>query len=378
MAMNSSRDKLLFTPGPLTTSATVKSAALRDLGSRDESFVGIVRDIRERVVRLATASPDGYTCVLMQGSGTFGIESVIGSVISKQGKLLVAVNGAYGRRMMRIAEVLGIKTSSVEGPEDRGIDVEAVMKVVRRDRWITHVAVCHVETTSGVINDIEQLGQGVRDRNRVFIVDGMSSFGGIPMDAHKAHIDFLVTSANKCVEGIPGFGVVVARTAALLACEGRARSVSLDLVEQYRGLESNGQFRFTPPTHAILAFHQALNELDAEGGVAGRHGRYSNNHRALCDEMAAMGFEFYVGQDARSPIITSFRYPAQPKFKFETFYRGLSERGFVIYPGKVSDADCFRIGTIGRIDESNVRGLCAAIRAVLVSMGLPVPLRGGM
>ena len=371
--MSQMSEKLLFTPGPLTTSSTVKQAALYDFGSRDQAFIQIVSDVRERIVRLALADPAQYTCVLMQGSGTFGIEAVIGTVIPSDGKLLVAVNGAYGRRMARIAQLLRIPVVECAGPENAPVDVTAVLKAVEADSAITHVATCHVETTSGVLNDIERLGSQLRDRGTTFIVDAMSSFGGIPIDVPRAGIDFLITSSNKCIEGIPGFSVIVARTDALRACEGNARSLALDLLDQYNYIESSGQFRFTPPTHAILAFRQALDELDAEGGVQGRNQRYRANHTLLCSEMARLGFKPFLDPAVRAPIITSFHYPTHPSFSFKIFYDELSERGLLIYPGKVSEAECFRIGNIGRLFEADIRRLCAGIAEVLDSMGVDIP-----
>ena len=199
----------------------------------------------------------------------------------------------------------------------------------------------------------------------------MSSFGAVPIEVAATGSDFLISSANKCIEGVPGFSFVIAKRETLLACEGNARTVSLDLHAQWRGLENDGQFRFTPPTHAILAFEQALQELDDEGGVAGRASRYAANHRALLDGMQAMGFRPYLDPERQNVIITSFHYPTHPNFKFGDFYDRLAKRGFVIYPGKVSQAECFRIGTIGHIFERDVRRLLAAIRTVLDEMGIP-------
>jgi len=239
------------------------------------------------------------------------------------------------------------------------------------DEAITHVAVVHCKTTTGLLNPIEGIGPIVRSRGRAYIVDAMSSFGAIPIDVASSGIDFLISSANKCIEGVPGFSFVIAKRDALLACEGNARSVSLDLHAQWRGLEKDGQFRFTPPTHAILAFEQALNELDAEGGVPGRAARYAANHRAVLDGMQAMGFRPYLPAERQTYIITSFHYPTHKNFNFAGFYDRLARLGFVIYPGKVSQAECFRIGTIGHIFEPDVRQLLAATRRVLDEMGIP-------
>jgi 2-aminoethylphosphonate-pyruvate transaminase len=353
--------KLLFTPGPLTTSESVKAAMMRDLGSRDREFLEIVRDIRKRLLAIGGAQGGDYECVLMQGSGTFAVESVISSVIPRGGRLLVLVNGAYGRRIVQMARVHGIEVQVLESPENQKILASDVRQHLAATPGTTHVAVIHCETTTGIVNPIVEIGKAVKDAGGLYMVDAMSSFGAIPVSLANASIDFLVSSANKCIEGVPGFGFILARRAALEGTRGQARSLSLDLHAQWAGLEGDGQFRFTPPTHALLAFHQALNELDAEGGVAGRSARYQENHRVLAEGMAALGFEPYLSQEDQSCIITTYRYPADPGFSFEDFYSRLSELGFVIYPGKLSQAPCFRIGTVGRLNSEDIKGLLAAI-----------------
>jgi 2-aminoethylphosphonate-pyruvate transaminase len=334
---------------------------MRDLGSRDREFLEIVRDIRKRLLAIGGAQGGDYECVLMQGSGTFAVESVISSVIPRGGRLLVLVNGAYGRRIVQMARVHGIEVQVLESPENQKILASDVRQHLAATPGTTHVAVIHCETTTGIVNPIVEIGKAVKDAGGLYMVDAMSSFGAIPVSLANASIDFLVSSANKCIEGVPGFGFILARRAALEGTRGQARSLSLDLHAQWAGLEGDGQFRFTPPTHALLAFHQALNELDAEGGVAGRSARYQENHRVLAEGMAALGFEPYLSQEDQSCIITTYRYPADPGFSFEDFYSRLSELGFVIYPGKLSQAPCFRIGTVGRLNSEDIKGLLAAI-----------------
>jgi 2-aminoethylphosphonate-pyruvate transaminase len=368
-----SPNKLLFTPGPLTTSEMVKQAMLRDLGSRDAEFLSLVSQIRRRLLELGHVASGSYEAVLMQGSGTFAVESVLSSVISRSGKLLVAINGAYGHRMAKIATVLGVSCQTIIFEEATPVLVEGVRQALAEDPAITHVGTIHCETSTGILNPVAELGCAVRELGRIFIVDAMSSFGGIPIDISGNKIDFLVSSANKCIQGVPGFAFVLARRDLLQATEGYARSVSLDLLAQWKGLESDGQFRFTPPTHALLAFWQALLELEEEGGVEGRAARYSANRQALMEGMTELGFDAYLAPEHQSHFITSFRFPAHRRFHFSTFYRRLSELGFVIYPGKVSNADCFRIGTIGHLFPQDIRALVAAIRRVLSEMHIDSP-----
>jgi len=365
--------KLLFTPGPLTTSAAVKAAMLRDAGSRDREFLQTVRDIRERLLAIGGAGSPHYECVLMQGSGTFAIESVISSAIARDGKLLVLVNGAYGRRIAQMARIHGIETETLDVAENKRISPEAVAERLAASRPFTHVAVVHCETTTGILNPIEEIGAAVERSGAAYMVDGMSSFGAIPLDLAAARVDFLISSANKCIEGVPGFGFVLARRSRLLEAKGRARTLSLDLYAQWAGFELDGQFRFTPPTHVLLAFHQALVELELEGGVAGRANRYGANHAALMRGMVEMGFEPYLAPELQSAIISTFRYPDRPEFRFEEFYTRLSDLGFIIYPGKLTGEPCFRVGTIGRLSPSDISALLDAMRRVLEDMGVECP-----
>ena len=368
--MANSPRKLLFTPGPLTTSETVKRAMLQDMGSRDAEFIEIVADVRRRLLALVEVGEDKYWAIPMQGSGTYSLEAVMASVVPPDGKVLVIINGAYGRRLLDIGRTLDLWMEGIEFPEDCPVPPEAVASYLESDPEIWLVSMCHCETTSGVLNPVQAVGEVVARAGRQFFVDAMSSFGGIPLNVEAAHIDYLVSSSNKCIQGVPGFGIVLASKDALLKTRGWARSVSLDLLAQAEGLDKNGQFRFTPPTQVILACQQALRELEEEGGVAGRGARYAENHRVLLDGMTALGFVPYVDAADQSYIITSFHYPNHPRFDFDTFYEALRNRGFITYPGKVSEADCFRIGTIGHLFPEDMRELLVAVDAVLGEMNI--------
>jgi len=362
------KDKILFTPGPLTTSQTVKQAMLRDLGSRDIEFIGLVKDIRHKLVKLGQVSQDEYTAILMQGSGTFGLEAVVSSTVPLDGKLLVIINGAYGKRIARIASVLKIETVTLEYPEYKTPDIIEIEDTLKNDGKITNVAVVHCETTTGIINPIREIGRIVAKSRAKYFVDAMSSYGAVPINLAEYGIDYLVSSANKCIEGVPGFSFIICKLDSLMETAGCARSVSFDILDQYKGFEKNGQFRFTPPTHTLVAFRQALNELEAEGGVSGRAERYRRNYDVLVGGMRRMGFKEYLKPKDQGYIITSFLYPNDPNFSFEKFYESLNQKDYVIYPGKVSDANCFRIGNIGRIFEADVKALLAAIAETITEM----------
>jgi len=354
---------LLLTPGPLSTTHRVKRQMLRDWCTWDKDYNQIVQQIRSQLVKLATVQA-GYTATLMQGSGTFSVESAIGSVIPEDGKLVVLVNGQYGRRVGQIANKLGISTVTIESSELATPDPQALDHLLQQDSQITHVAMVHCETTTGMLNPIKAIGDVAKKYNKVFIVDAMSSFGGIAIDMAELHIDFLISSANKCIQGVPGFGFVVAKYSSMSAIEGLSRSVSLDLYDQWRCMEDNeGKWRFTSPTHVVRAFAEALKELDGEGGIVARQHRYGENQHTLVVGMQSLGFEPLLAAQQQSSIITSFHNPKHPNYNFNTFYEVLKEKGFVIYPGKVSQADCFRIGTIGDVWPSDIDKLIEAVEA---------------
>lgn len=351
---------LLLTPGPLSTTPTVKAVMLRDWCTWDRDYNDIVQDIRRRLVALAGA--DGFTATLMQGSGTFSVEAAVGSMMPAEGKLLVLANGAYGDRIATIARTLRIPLEIHDSGEVAPPDSVWLHRALESDPAITHVAVVHCETTTGMLNPIETLGRIVKAAGRVFMVDAMSSFGGIPIDFDACGIDVLISSSNKCIQGVPGFGFILARETLIQTWRGQARSHALDVYDQWRTMEAQGgKWRFTSPTHVVRAFAQALDELDAEGGIPARHRRYVENHRTLTDGMRALGYETLLPPVWQSPIITSFRNP--PGFDFTDFYTALKRRGFVIYPGKVSTADCFRIGNIGAVAPGDMRALLEAIAA---------------
>jgi 2-aminoethylphosphonate-pyruvate transaminase len=372
-------DKLLFTPGPLTTSYSVKEAMLHDAGSWHFEFNAIVKQVRQDVLEIAgVSSEQGYESVLMQGSGTYGVESVLATVVPEDGKLLVLVNGAYGERIVQMARYLKLDCAVLRSPENQTPDLHQLAVMLASDAKITHVAMVHCETTTGILNPLSDVARIVKSSGRRIIVDAMSSFGAFPINVLADRIDFLVTSPNKCIQGVPGFSIVIARRESLEASEGRARSLSLDIWAQLKSFEANGQFRYTPPTHAILAFVQALKELREEGGPGARLARYQRNHEVLLEGMRALGFESYLDASVQSCVITSFFYPKDSRFVFSDFYHRLSDRGFIIYPGKLTRVDCFRVGSIGHLCEEDIRSLLVAIRETLNDMGVEMGENTGL
>jgi 2-aminoethylphosphonate-pyruvate transaminase len=362
-------DPWLLTPGPLTTSPSVKEAMLHDYGSRDRHFIEVNRRVRQRLVALIDGE-ETHVTVPLQGSGTFVVEAMLATFVPPRGKLLLLINGAYGQRMAKICRYLKRQTVTEEWPEDTPVDPVRAAAILAADEAITHVAVVHCETTSGVLNPIEELGRVVASHGRRLLIDAMSAFGALPVSAREVAFDALAASANKCLEGVPGLGFCLANKEALAASQGNSHSLSLDLHDQWVSMEANGQWRFTPPTHAIIAFDRALQEFDEEGGLSGRGARYRENGRILIEGMRALGFKTLLADEVQAPIIVTFHMPADPHFDFAVFYEALREMGYVIYPGKLTVAESFRIGCIGRLGAEQMTGALRAIEETLSAMGV--------
>lgn len=366
-ASSETGDPLLLTPGPLTTSASVKQAMVHDWGSRDQGFIAINKMVLEKIAELAGVQGTHVT-VPVQGSGTFAVEAMITSFVPKAGKLLVVINGAYGQRAKKIAEIAGRGVATYETPEDTPPDLAKLEAMLVADRAITHVFAVHCETTSGILNPIGEIAALVAKQGRRLLVDSMSAFGALEIDARQAPYDALAASSNKCLEGVPGLGFVVCRKEALAECKGNATTLVLDLFDQAEGFAKTGQYRFTPPIHVIVALGKAIEEHAVEGGVAGRGKRYRENAKVLIDGMRAMGFRTLLDDRLQAPIIITFHMPTDPRFVFQQFYDGLKDRGYVIYPGKLTVADSFRMGCIGRLYPEHMKGALAAVREVLDEM----------
>ena len=357
---------LLLTPGPLTTSDATRAALSRDWGSRDADFTALSEGVRRRLAALAGVA-DTHAAVPIQGSGTFAVEAAIQTLVPPGGRLLVLVNGAYGRRVMEIARRLGRATVTLDAPEDQAIAPDRVAAALEADPAITDVMLIHCETTSGLLNPLPAIAARVRQAGRRLLVDAMSSFGAIPIDGAQTPFTALIGSSNKGLEGVPGLGFVIAETAYLQGCAGHSSSLSLDLFDQWRGFEANGQWRFTPPVQVVAGLAAALDQLAAEGGIAARFARYQENCSTLVQGMRQRGFTPYIPADLQAPVIVTFRIPAGAWFGFQPFYNFLHARGIVIYPGKLTQAPSFRIGCIGAITPGDIRRALGEIDAYLAA-----------
>ncbi len=358
----------LLTPGPLTTDFRVKEAMLRDWGSWDADFRAMTKSLCDQLVALAGDTEGEFACVPMQGSGSYCVEAMLGSFVPHDGKVLVLANGAYGLRAAETMRYIGRAYRLIDKGDympPRGDEVAAALDA---DPAITHVIAIHCETSSGILNPVAEISEAVYSRGRKLLVDSMSAFGAV--DLTGIHYDAMVSSANKCIEGVPGFGFVIARKTELLASKGNCHSLSLDVHAQWANMVKSGQWRYTPPTHVVAAFLEALRLHHEEGGVAARGARYARNRDVMVSGMRELGFETLLKDRWLSPIIVTFFCPADPNFVFPRFYDLMKSKGFIIYPGKLTVVDSFRIGLIGRMDEHVMRRVVAAAGECLAEMGV--------
>ncbi|MGB3815515.1 MAG: 2-aminoethylphosphonate--pyruvate transaminase [Shinella sp.] len=360
----------LLTPGPLTTAYSVKEAMLRDWGSWDGDFRAMTADLRRQLLDIAGDTAGEFDCVPMQGSGSFSVEAMLGSFVPRDGKVLVLGNGAYGKRIAQTLGYLGRDHVTIDKGDympPRGPEVTAALDA---DPAISHVVVVHCETSSGILNPLKEISEAVYASGRKLLVDSMSAFGAVAAGIADFRYEAIVSSANKCIEGVPGFGFVIARKSELEAAKGRSHSLSLDIHAQWDYMNKTGQWRFTPPTHVVAAFLEALRLHREEGGVAGRGARYARNRDVMVAGMREAGFETLLADRWLSPIIVTFFSPAHPAFAFDRFYGLMKDKGFIIYPGKLTVVDSFRVGCIGRMDEHVMRRVVDAARSSLAEMGV--------
>jgi 2-aminoethylphosphonate-pyruvate transaminase len=366
---NLDRDPILLTPGPLTTSLATKSAMLRDWGSWDASFNAVTARIRERLTRIVHAA-DTHVCVPMQGSGTFSVEAAVNTLVPRDGHVLLLINGAYGKRMARMTEMMGRRVSTFETADDVPITAGDVARLLDTDGSITHVGLIHCETSTGILNPLPEIAEVVAGRNKSLIVDAMSSFGAIAIDARKTPFDALVAASGKCVEGPPGMGFVFARRSVLERRAGNSTSLALDLHDQWTYMEKTTQWRYTPPTHVVVALDAALAQYEAQGGQPARLARYTANYETLVSGMTELGLRAFLEPKVQAPIIVTFHAPADPHYAFKDFYERVRDKGFILYPGKLTQVETFRVGCIGAIGPDEMRLAVNAVRDTLHEMGI--------
>ena len=362
-------DPILLTPGPLTTSLETKQAMLRDWGSWDASFNAITGTICKDLVDVVHGQGT-HVCVPLQGSGTFSVEAALSNLVPRDGKVLVPQNGAYCQRIVKILKYLGRAHVALDLPEDQHPTGAMIDEALARDPSITHVAQVHCETGTGILNPLAEIAAACAKHRRGLIVDAMSSLGALEIDVSKYPVDAVVAASGKCIEGPPGMGFVIARQAVLEKSQGNSHSLAMDLHDQWTYMQKTTQWRFTPPTHVVAAFRVALDQFKAEGGVPARGARYRKNCETLIDGMAALGFRTFLSRTVQAPVIVTFHAPVDPNYSFKPFYEKVKARGYILYPGKLTQVETFRVGCIGAIDANEMRNVASAVAEVLREMGI--------
>jgi 2-aminoethylphosphonate-pyruvate transaminase len=357
----------LLTPGPLTTSLRTRQSMLRDWGSWDSDFNAITSRVRERLLQIVHGT-GSHECVPMQGSGTFSVEAAIGTLVPRSGHVLVPQNGAYCQRIARICRVLGRRLTSCDYPEDTQVAAGDVERALAADPSITHVALVHCETSTGILNPLQEIAQIVARHGKGLIVDAMSSFGALEIDARRTPFDAVVAASGKCLEGPPGMGFVIARRGALERCEGNCHSLAMDLYDQWVYMQKTTQWRYTPPTHVVAAFDSAIAQYLEEGGLGARGARYAQNCRTLIEGMAQLGLKSFLPAAIQAPIIVTFHAPDTPRYTFTGFYNAVKAHGYILYPGKLTTLETFRVGCMGQLGERGMAGAVEAVGKVLADM----------
>jgi 2-aminoethylphosphonate-pyruvate transaminase len=367
--MTQTASAILLTPGPLTTSARTKEAMLRDWGSWDSDFNQVTARVRQQILRIVHGETT-HICVPLQGSGTFSVEAAIGTLVPRGGHVLVPNNGAYCARAARICKVLGLKLTTIDYTEDKQVQAADVDRALAADSSITHVVLIHCETGAGVLNPLHDIALVIAKHGRGLIIDAMSSFGAIDIDARVTPFDAMIAASGKCLEGVPGMGFIVIKRTTLEKCEGNSPSLAMDLYDQWVYMEKTTQWRFTPPTHVVVALDTAIDQYFEEGGLQARGARYARNCRLLINGLAAGGVRSYLEPSIQAPIIVTFYAPNDPKYDFKTFYQEVKKRGYILYPGKLTQIETFRVGCIGHFGEAGIPGAVEAILDTFKSMGI--------
>jgi 2-aminoethylphosphonate-pyruvate transaminase len=363
------RDKILLTPGPLTTTLRTKLAMLKDWGSWDADFNAVTASVRSSLLNIICGS-ESHVVVPLQGSGTFSVEAAVATLVPRDGHVLVLDNGAYCKRAARLTSLMGRRCTVLDFDEAQPVSAAVLSDSLKSDASITHVILIHCETGAGVLNPLQAVADVCASHNKGLIVDAMSSFGALEIDARKTRFDALVAASGKCLEGVPGMGFVFIRKAVLDGCAGQSQSLAMDLYDQYIYMEKTGQWRFTPPTHVVVALHEAIAQFESEGGQAARLARYTHNFETLVSGMARLGFKPFLDPAVQSPIIVTFHAPADPKYEFKSFYAAVRAQGFLLYPGKLTQIETFRVGCIGAIGPQEMEQAVHAVALALQDLGL--------
>lgn len=360
---------ILLNPGPATTTRSVKEAqVVPDICPREQEFGDLLDGIRRDLVRIVHGE-DQFVTILFGGSGTAAMEAVMSSVVPPGGRVLVVENGAYGTRFVEMAERHRIETVSFRMPYGEPPDLKALDALLSVNQGITHLFVIHHETTTGMLNPVSEIAATAARNGVSVVLDAMSSFAGLPIDLRRLGVDYLISSSNKCIQGMAGLSFVLCRRSLLVASRNHARTYYLDLLEQHLYFEKTRQTRFTPPVQTCYALRRAIDEYFAEG-QGGRFARYRANWETLYAGLSNLGFRFLLPRQWESGILVAVREPDHPAYSFEDMHDYLYARGFTIYPGKGAREATFRLSILGDLSTTDVTAFLQALEAYLKERGI--------
>jgi len=365
---------ILLNPGPTTTTDTVKMAlVVPDICPREKEFVHVMADVRNGLLKVVNADDD-YTCILFAGSGTAAMDAVINSVVPPDKKILIINNGAYGERMVKIAKAYNMGCVELKFPWTERPDLTKVEKTLEDDSKITHIAIVHHETTTGLLNPLKEMVDIARSRGKTLIADTISSFAGIPIDVRSDHMDFMISTSNKCIQSMAGVSFVLCKKSEIeKTARYPLRSFYLNLYQQYKYFEEHGEMQFTPPVQVIYALRQAIKEYFEEG-IENRYHRYCHNWKVLTHGLKDLGFRLLLKEEIHSKILTTVIEPDHERYDFDLLHDLLIERGFTIYPGKIHNNNTFRIANMGSIDHKDMEAFLEALANSMDKIGIKEPL----
>ena len=357
--------KILLNPGPATTTDSVKNAmVVEDICPREKDFGQLLDRIKDDLVRVVHGEND-YLATLFTASGTGGLEAAITSAVPKGKKLLVVDNGAYGARMANIAKTFGIEVVHYKLEYGDYPDLAAIDDLLRKNPETSHLALVHHETTTGMLNPVQEICDLSRRYNVEVIVDCMSSYAGIPIDIKKWDTGFLISSSNKCIQGMPGLVFVIFKKSLLPAIQNQKRSFYFDLYSQYTGFQKTGQMQYTPPVQVAYALRQAIDEYFAEGEM-NRWKRYRESWETLCSGLKQLGFQFLLPRQYESQILLAIIEPNHPAYNFDSMHDYLYQRGFTVYPGKGAKEATFRLSILGDLSKTDIEAFLKELKGYLL------------
>ena len=367
---------ILLNPGPSTTTDTVKMAqVVPDICPREKEFAGLMKQMREDLVRIVHGPLDEYTAVLFCGSGTINIDICLNSLLDKDKKALIINNGAYSTRAAEVCEYYGLPHINLVLPVDDVPDMELVGRTLDDNPDIGLVYITHNETGTGIGNPIREIGRMAHEHGAIFVTDTTSTYAMVPIDVKRDNIDFCMASAQKGIMGMTGLSFIVGRKDIIEKSKDYPkRSYYCNLYMQYDFFERTGEMHFTPPVQTIYAARQALDEYFAEGEEA-KWARHTRVMKAIQDGLAALGFREAIRREIQVGLVASVIYPDDENWNFEKVHDYCYERGFTIYPGKITGANTFRLCALGAIDVSDIEDFFAVLKQALEANNIAIPLK---